>query len=55
MADSKDLKDLVYVKPEAFNPANSEKIARLIEKINDEFQAEGDKLYPDRPGKMGLQ
>jgi hypothetical protein len=48
-----NLKDLVYIKPTAFNPANSVKIAVQIEEKNDEFQAEGINYILIGPGRWG--
>jgi len=47
------LRDMVYVKPQAFDPANNEKIARLIEKINDEFREGGINYILIGPGRWG--
>jgi CheY-like chemotaxis protein len=48
-----NLKDLVYIKPTAFNPAHSEKIAGQIEKKNDEFLSEGINYILIGPGRWG--
>jgi hypothetical protein len=47
------LRDLVYVKPQAFDPANNDKIARLIEEINDEFREGGKNYILIGPGRWG--
>jgi CheY-like chemotaxis protein len=47
------LRDLVYVKPQAFDPANNDKIAGLIEKKNDEFREEGLNYILIGPGRWG--
>jgi hypothetical protein len=44
---------MVYVKPQAFNPANNDKIVRLIEKKNDEFREEGINYILIGPGRWG--
>jgi CheY-like chemotaxis protein len=47
------LRDLVYVKPQAFDPANNDKIARPIEEINDEFREGGKNYILIGPGRWG--
>ena len=48
-----DLKDLVYVKPASFNPANNSKIAGLIEAKNEEFLRDGKNYILIGPGRWG--
>ncbi len=45
--------DIVYVKPESFNPAKSLDIAQEIEKINDLFIKEGKNYILIGPGRWG--
>ncbi len=47
------LRDLLYVRPQAFDPANNDKIARLIEKKNEEFREEGINYILIGPGRWG--
>lgn len=47
------LRDLVYIKPQAFDPANNDKIARLIEKINNEFREKRLNYILIGPGRWG--
>ncbi|GAI65790.1 unnamed protein product, partial [marine sediment metagenome] len=49
----KGLSDLVYVKPETFNPAKNESIAFAIEKINTKFRNEGRNYVLIGPGRWG--
>jgi len=49
----KDIRDIVYLKPETFNPAYSEKIAVDIEKINTSFQRNGEGYVLIGPGRWG--
>jgi hypothetical protein len=49
----KGIKDLVYVKPEAFNAAFSEKIAIDVEKINLKFVKENKGYVLIGPGRWG--
>jgi CheY-like chemotaxis protein len=49
----KGIKDLVYVKPDAFNAAHSEKIAVLIEKLNTGFVKAGTGYVLIGPGRWG--
>ncbi len=48
-----DLKDLVYVKPASFDPANNSKIAGLIEAKNEEFLRDGKNYILIGPGRWG--
>ncbi|MGD0309646.1 MAG: PEP/pyruvate-binding domain-containing protein [Acidobacteriota bacterium] len=48
-----DLADVVYVKPEAFNPADSKTIAREIGEINDRLRKEGHGYVLIGPGRWG--
>jgi hypothetical protein len=47
------LKDIVYVKPEDFNPANTEKIAAMLEQINDRFLKKNQNYILLGPGRWG--
>ena len=49
----KGIKDLVYVKPDSFNAAHSEKIATDIEKINNGFVKSGTGYVLIGPGRWG--
>jgi CheY-like chemotaxis protein len=49
----KGIKDLVYVKPDSFNAAHSEKIATDIEKINIGFNSSGTGYVLIGPGRWG--
>lgn len=49
----KEIYDLVYVKPESFNPANSREIANDIDKINGEFSRQGTGYVLIGPGRWG--
>jgi CheY-like chemotaxis protein len=49
----KGIKDLVYVKPDSFNAANTEKIAADIEKINIGFVKTGTGYVLIGPGRWG--
>jgi hypothetical protein len=48
-----DIKHVVYVKPETFDPANNPKIADIIGKINDEIQDKNEKFILIGPGRWG--
>ncbi|MEA3448156.1 MAG: PEP/pyruvate-binding domain-containing protein [Bacteroidota bacterium] len=48
-----DIKHIVYVKPETFNPANNPKVAEIIGKINDEIQDKNEKFILIGPGRWG--
>ncbi|MGC9331633.1 MAG: PEP/pyruvate-binding domain-containing protein [Bacteroidales bacterium] len=48
-----DIKHLVYVKPETFDPANNPKIADIIGKINEELQDQNEKFILIGPGRWG--
>lgn len=48
-----DVFDFVYVKPEAFNAAESDKIALEVEKINDQFKNENKNYVLVGPGRWG--
>jgi CheY-like chemotaxis protein len=45
--------DFIYVKPESFNPSNSQVIADNIEKINEQFLKEGRNYIIAGPGRWG--
>ncbi len=45
--------DMIYVKPDCFNPADTKMIAQKIEKINDEFVAEARNYFLIGPGRWG--
>ncbi|MDY0076054.1 MAG: PEP/pyruvate-binding domain-containing protein [Bacteroidales bacterium] len=49
----KDLKDFVYVKPGAFNPAKTRIIAEIISKLNSRFLKEGKNYILVGPGRWG--
>ncbi|MFZ2340119.1 MAG: PEP/pyruvate-binding domain-containing protein [Bacteroidales bacterium] len=49
----KGIKDIVYVKPESFNPARNKEIASDIEKINNEFVKQGAGYVLIGPGRWG--
>lgn len=48
-----DLHDIVYVKPSAFDASHSEKIAGMIEQINERFVREGSNYILIGPGRWG--
>ncbi|MCF7888867.1 MAG: hypothetical protein K9L78_01985, partial [Victivallales bacterium] len=45
--------DIVYVKPEVFDPANTKQIAEIIDKINSKFIAEKKNYILIGPGRWG--
>jgi hypothetical protein len=47
------LRDLVYIKPKAFNPSHNKMIAGLIEEMNDEFMKKGKNYILIGPGRWG--
>jgi CheY-like chemotaxis protein len=49
----KGLKDIVYVKPESFNPARNKDIANEIERLNSIFLKEGKGYVLIGPGRWG--
>lgn len=49
----KGISDIVYVKPESFNPARNKEIASDIEKINNEFVKQGAGYVLIGPGRWG--
>lgn len=49
----KKMYSLVYVKPSSFNPAESENIAKVVEKINDEFVKRNENYILVGPGRWG--
>ena len=49
----KGVRDLVYVKPESFNPAKNKDIAGDIERINSEFVKQGSGYVLIGPGRWG--
>ena len=49
----KGIHDLVYIKPESFNPANNKMVAGEIEKINSAFVKEGKGYVLIGPGRWG--
>jgi len=49
----KGIRDLVYIKPESFNAAHSEKIAIDIEKLNIQFSKQGIGYILIGPGRWG--
>lgn len=48
-----NLRDLIYIKPSAFNPANTKEIAATIEKLNGGFVASGKNFILIGPGRWG--
>ncbi|MDA3886269.1 MAG: phosphoenolpyruvate synthase [Candidatus Delongbacteria bacterium] len=48
-----DITDIVYIRSEDFNPANTEKIAVELEKINDKFVKENKHFVLIGPGRWG--
>jgi hypothetical protein len=48
-----DIYDILYVKPESFNPAKSREIAQAIEKLNESFIAENKNYILIGPGRWG--
>lgn len=49
----RDLRDLIYVKPETFNPADTEKIAECIDQLNARLEAEQRNYILMVPGRIG--
>lgn len=49
----KGLKDFVYVKPEAFNPAKTREIAEIVGKLNNRFLEEDKNYILVGPGRWG--
>ena len=49
----KGITDIVYVKPESFNPARNKEIASDIEKLNNEFVKQGAGYVLIGPGRWG--
>ena len=49
----RDIYDLVYVKPECFNPARTHQIAEDIGKINEQFLQDGKNYILIGPGRWG--
>ncbi|HAQ60878.1 TPA: phosphoenolpyruvate synthase [Candidatus Delongbacteria bacterium] len=47
------IKDIIYVRTENFNPANTEKIAVMLEKINDKFLKSKKNYILIGPGRWG--
>lgn len=47
------IKDIVYIRPEDFNPANTEKIAAMLESINDGFLKRNEHYILMGPGRWG--
>ena len=45
--------DLVYIKPESFDPANTKKIAEILDRLNSEFIAEDKNYVLVVPGRLG--
>ncbi|MBN2663294.1 MAG: phosphoenolpyruvate synthase [Bacteroidales bacterium] len=48
-----DVNDLIYVKPETFDPSNNLKIAEIISKLNDNFVANKSNYILVGPGRWG--
>ncbi|NPA36574.1 MAG: phosphoenolpyruvate synthase [Chlorobi bacterium] len=51
----KDVRDVVYVKPETFNPANNVDIVPILEMINIKLNEEGRQYLLIGPGRWGSQ
>jgi len=49
----KGIYDLVYVKPESFNPSNNRNLAAIIENLNSSFAREGKGYVLAGPGRWG--
>jgi len=49
----KEINDLIYIKPESFNPARNKEIAYEIEKINSQFVKNGKGYILIGPGRWG--
>jgi len=49
----KGMKDLIYVKPETFNPAETEKISQCIDQLNRRLEAEKRNYILIVPGRIG--
>jgi len=49
----KNIHDLIYVKPDSFNPAQNKDIALIIERINNEFMKQGTGYVLIGPGRWG--
>ncbi len=47
------IREVVYVRPEKFNPAETEKIAEKLASINDDFVSRGDHYLLIVPGRLG--
>jgi CheY-like chemotaxis protein len=47
------IRDLVYVKPESFNPANTSRIAEVIDRLNTQFTREQKNYVLIGPGRWG--
>jgi CheY-like chemotaxis protein len=50
-----DLKDIVYIKPETFNPAKNVELAERIGKLNEMFLKDGRNYILIGPGRWGSQ
>ncbi|NOR46025.1 MAG: response regulator [Candidatus Delongbacteria bacterium] len=48
-----DIIDIVYIKPDIFNPAKTEEIARKLEEINDKFIKDDNHYVLIGPGRWG--
>lgn len=48
-----DISDVIYVRPENFNPAKTEEIARKLEELNDKFIKKGKYFILIGPGRWG--
>ncbi len=49
----KGIQDLVYIKPESFNPANNKKISIVIDNLNSSFIKQGNGYVLIGPGRWG--
>ncbi len=50
-----DVHDIIYIRPEKFNPSLTKKIAHDIEKINEKFRKENNHYVLIGPGRWGSQ
>ena len=55
MAFTIPLAHVVYVKPDAFNPARNKEIATELEKINDTLSGRRQNYISDRSGPLGIE
>jgi CheY-like chemotaxis protein len=50
-----DIQDIIYIKPDNFNPANNPKLVPVIEKLNAPFHANNKSYILIGPGRWGSQ